>query len=267
MRTPHFLTALLVLLLSSCTATHSTPSIDNVLFVGNSLIYVGNVPAVFSELSAGNTRPVNSDMIVQGGATLAQRVADGSVARALEEKNYSALVLQERGGDLMRSFGPDSCIESRKAIQVLADLAKEKGITVVLLGTYQADPSASRSLVEGESSAAAEAKIPYVEVSENLRRLRIAAPKLDWLASDGMHPGKDLALLNAILLHRAVHGSLPEAQPLIVSAPIYGTTAGLKGELRQADAPAPLPETPSETRYPSETLETLLRALSDRSGS
>lgn len=267
MRTLTLLTALIVLTLSSCSATHSTQSIDNLLFVGNSLTYVGNIPAVFAELSADNGRPVSSDMIVQGGATLTQRVSDGSVARALEQKKYSVLVLQERGGDLMCSFGPDSCIESRNAVHTLAGLAKAKGITVVLLGTYQADPSASRSLVDSESSAAAEAKISYINVSEALQRLRLNAPELAWFASDGMHPGKDLALLNAILLHKAIHGSLPEPQSLIVSAPIYGTTSGLTQELRQADAPPPLPETPLEVRYSSETFAKLLRAVSDGTGS
>jgi len=240
---------------------------DNVLFVGNSLTYVGNVPAVFAVLSTDNGRPTSSDMIVQGGATLNQRVTDGSVARALEEKKYSALVLQERGGDLMCSFGPDSCTESRKAIHALAGLAKKKGISVVLLGTYQSDPSASRSLVESESSAAAEADIPYIEVSETLQQLRLTAPEFAWFAPDGMHPGKDLALLNAILVHKAIRGSLPEPRPLIVSAPIYGATSGLTEELRQADAPPPLRETPTEVRYSSETLKTLIGVVSSGSGS
>ena len=138
---------------------------------------------------------------------------------------------------------------------------------MVLLGTYQTDPSASRSLVESESSAAAEAGITYIEVSETLRRVQRAAPQLTWFASDGMHPGKDLALLNAVLVHKAIHGSLPEPQPLLVSAPIYGATSGLTEKLRQADAPPPLPDTPIAARYSSETFEMMLGALRDGTGS
>lgn len=59
-------------------------------------------------------------MIVKGGATLSERVVDGSVERALDGADYYALVLQERGGELMRSFDPDSCAESRRAVDVLA---------------------------------------------------------------------------------------------------------------------------------------------------
>jgi hypothetical protein len=41
-----------------------------VLFVGNSLTYVGNTPAVFDALTRASGRPSSSDMIVQGGAAL-----------------------------------------------------------------------------------------------------------------------------------------------------------------------------------------------------
>lgn len=261
MRILNFLTVSLVLMLASCAGMDATESSDDVLFVGNSLTYVGNLPAVFAALSSENGRPCTGDMIVRGGATLAQRVNDGSVARALEAKKYTALVLQERGGDLICAFGSGSCLDSRHAIQALADLGKSKGVMVVLLGTYQSSPVASRRLVESESSAAAEAQIAYIEVSETLQRLRIAAPELAWFAPDGMHPGKDLVLLNAILVQKAIRGTLPEPRALVVSAPIYGSTSGLTEVLRQADAPPPLPETPTEVRYSSETLGKLIEVL------
>ncbi len=206
-------------------------------------------------------------MIVQGGATLTQRVADGSVANALKKRKYTALVLQERGGDLMCSFGPDSCIESRKAIGVLASLAKEQGVVVVLLGSYQPHPIASRTVVEFESAAAKEVGISYVEVSEKLQQLRSVAPELAWFATDGIHPGKDLALLNALRIYQSLHNSLPEPWTLTVRAPIYGSTSGLTKAIRQADAPPPLLDTPDEVRYTSDTLKKLTTALSSTGSS
>lgn len=250
----------------SCRATERHEPSQRVLFVGNSLTYVGNVPAIYSALAAANGHPVASDMIVRGGATLAQRVADGSVARALATRKYSTLVVQERGGDLTCSFGPDSCIQSRQAIQALATLAGKHGVAVVLLGTYQPHPAASRNLIEKESAAAAEAGIPYVEVSGKLQHLRSVAPDMTWFAADGMHPGKDLALLNAMLVYRALHGALPEPRPLTVTAPIYGSTSGLTETLRRADAPPPLPDTPGEVRYTSGTLKTLLDTIGSAVG-
>lgn len=265
-----FLAFMVLPLFLACTSSRAIDGqdeSDRVLFVGNSLTYVGNAPAIYSALAAANGRPAGSDMIVRGGATLTQRVADGSVARALAAKEYTAVVLQERGGDLICSFGPDSCIASREAIKALASLARKRGVVVVLLGTYQPDPVVSRSLVEKEAAAAREAGIPYVEVSEKLQQLRRVAPELAWFAKDGIHPGKDLALLNAMLVYRALHGSLPEPRPLRVVAPIYGAASGLTEALRRADAPPPLADTPGEVRYTSDTLKRMLSTINGASGS
>ena len=257
----------LALAWSQCHAERAHAHRLSVLFVGNTLTYVGNTPAVFDALAAANGTAVSSDMIVKGGATLTQRVNDGSVARALAAKRYNAVVLQERGGDLMCSFGPSSCGESRKAIKVIVSLAKSSGAKVYLLGTYQGNPAASRSLVAEESAAAAAAGIPYLEVSEKLQLLRSAAPAMGWQASDGMHPGPDLALLNAASLHQALFGKLPRPSALTVHAPIYGTTSGLTEVLRSAEDPAPLATTPRTVEYSEKSLDTVLQSLGTSSGS
>lgn len=158
----------------------------------------------------------------------------------------------------MCTFGPDSCVESRKAIKALASLAKEKGITVVLLGSYQSNMDVSRILVKMESVAAEEAGVSYIAISEKLQQLRKVAPELIWFATDGVHPGKDLALLNAMLVYQSLHNSLPEPRLLTVKAPIYGNPSGLTEVLRQADAAPPLPDTPAEERYTSDTLKRLV---------
>jgi hypothetical protein len=239
----------------------------SVLFVGNSLTYVANTPAVFDALAAANGTPVASDLIVKGGATLTERVNDGSVARALAAKRYNAVVLQERGGDLLCLFGPSSCVESRKAIKALVSAARKSGAKVYLLGTYQGNSAASKALVAAESAAAAGAGIPYLEVSEKLQLLRTAAPTMRWQAADRMHPGADSALLNAVSLHQAILGKLPLPSAITVHAPIYGTTSGLTETVRSAEDPAPLAITPSAVEYSAESLRIVLRSLHPGTGS
>ncbi len=237
------------------------------LFVGNSLIYVGNTPAVLDAMRAENGKFVASDMIVKGGATLTQRLEDGSVARALASKRYTALVLQERGGDLVCAFGPSSCVESRAAIKSLASLAAKEGAKAYLLGSYQADPDASIAIVAAESAAAAEAGIPYIEISQKLQSLRAASPLLEWMAPDGMHPGLGLALPNAASVYHALVGQPPARSALKVKAPIYGTTSGLTESLRAAEDPPPLPATPASIAYPAEWIRLVTQAVSPGSGS
>ncbi|HEX5693919.1 MAG TPA: hypothetical protein VFY00_04775 [Arenimonas sp.] len=257
----HGLLLALCCVLLACTGGDPAPGAGKVLFVGNSLTYVGNVPAVYSALSSANGRESPSDMIVRGGATLAQRVEDGSVARALETGAYRTLVIQERGGDLVCGFGPESCARSKEAVTSLARLGREHQVRVLLLGTYQPDASASRRLVEGESMAAREAGIGYIEVSEKLQRLRTAAPDLSWFAADDFHPGKHLALLNALLVYQAVHDTLPAPGQLTVVAPIYESTSGLTQAPRASDAPPPLSTTPRRVHYEAEAVDRLLASL------
>lgn len=235
---------------------------ERVLFVGNSLTYVGNLPAVFAAMASANGHRFDSDMIVRGGATLTQRLNDGTIARALESRRYTALVLQERGGDLLCGFGPASCADSRTSLNAIARMAKQRGVThVVLLGTYQSLPAASKATVEREAAAAADAGIAYVEVSQTLARLARLRPRAAWFDTDGMHPGRDLTLLQAMLLHRQILGTLPAPKPVSVNAPVYGIQSGLTETLRAANAPAPQPGTPAAVHFSGQALRGLLDAL------
>jgi hypothetical protein len=223
---------LLALALPSVNPAREKPETGpvRVLFVGNSLTYVGNLPAVFDALSAANGRHSAGDMIVAGGATLTDRVKDGAVATALAANKYSFVVLQERGGDFTCNFGPDSCESARKALSVLVNLARQHGATALLLGTYQALPDASKEIVVAESRAARTNHIGYVFVSEKLRAARTALPQLQWFASDGMHPGHELALLDALLLYERIYDAHPTAAGFSVEAPIYTPKSGLNAE-------------------------------------
>lgn len=232
-----------------------------VLFVGNSLTYVGNTPAVFDALTRASGRPSSSDMIVQGGATLADRVADRSVERAFARKRYAVLVLQERGGDLDCSVAVAACHRSHEAISVLVGLARQAGAAVYLLGTYQGHPYFSKGIVAAESAAASDAGIGYLEVSESLQRYRTESPDIGWTTPDGMHPGPALALLNAVLLHRAVLGAWPQPVAFTVDAPIYGASSGLMPEVRGAADPPSIDTTPRAIDYPAETLRRLLKLV------
>lgn len=249
---------LVVLLCTSCSGLPVQRQPIRVLFVGNSLTYVGNLPAVFSALATINGHRVASDMIVKGGATLAQRLDDGSVARALKENTYSVLVLQERGGDLTCSFGPESCIDSRRAVQALAALGKSKGAKVLLLGTYQSEPESSLRIVAAESAIATAAGIAYVEVSNTLQTLRREHPERAWLYPDG-HPARDLTLLDAVLVYRIAFGSYPVQAGFTVMAPIYTSHSGLTASLRAADAPAPTPDTAEGITYSARAVRQIIR--------
>lgn len=242
------------------------PHVDRVLFVGNSLLYVGNVPAVFSSLSKVNQRSIQTDMIVQGGATLADRLNDGMVASALKTHKYDVLVLQERGGELMGAFGDDAQNQSQAALKSYAALAQQAGVKVFLLGSYQPSAGPSQTLVQMEGSAALDAGVTYIEVSEQLRYLRQLHADMAWFSTDGtMHPGKDLALLNAVLLYQAIYADSPALVDFVVNAPIYTARYSPNLELTSADSVNANKDIEQNVVYPLLTLKMIIDDLVNKS--
>lgn len=236
-------------------ALGSTPGTPHrVLFVGNSLVYTGNLPAVLEALASMDGHALQADMIATGGATLSDRVADGSVASALATGRYRTLVLQERGGDYLCAFGPDSCVQARAALASLARLARENGANPVLLGTYQGDPPSSEALAAAEAEAASNAGVALVPIAAHLQAGLAAHADLAWFADDGMHPGPDLTLLQAMALHAQLFNRVPDAAELAVMAPIHSQSAHFTPEVHSAHETAGDSEAAMSYRYEAEQL-------------
>lgn len=240
MRNAHCAFTLAVLLACFCaTARAAAPKTLHILFVGNSLTYVGNLPAVLESLAASNGKSLQADVIVQGGATLTKWLDRGAVQRALKARHYDYVVLQERGGDFACGFGPQVCKDSRHALHVLAGTIHKAGAEPILLGTYQPGIEGSASIERAESAAARSDKVPYIAVSKRWLQGRKQFPHANWNWPDGMHPGHDLVLLEAVLLYQQLYGRLPEARPLEVRAPMF-----IPGSKFAPPAPISLPLPP-----------------------
>lgn len=199
----------------------AAPGPTRILFVGNSLTYAGNLPAVFAALAAENGKAVQTGLLVEGGATLTQWLDSGAVQRALAGRHYDYMVLQERGDDFACGFGPKACSDSRRALHELARVVRAHGARPILMGTYQTAPAASRNIVAAESKASRANDVPYVAISGRFNEGHERFAHADGFAKAG-HPGHDPVLLEAVLLYRHLYGALPQAQGLEVRAPMFG---------------------------------------------
>jgi hypothetical protein len=225
-----FAAATLALLLSAAAAgAESQGKSVRVLFLGNSITYVGNLPAVFAALCEASGNKCSVEMIVTGGAALHDRVADRSMRRPEVAHGFDYLILQERGGDLIELPDAAAKASAQSAAQKLVADARRLGMKPILLGTYQPGP-ASASLVAAESAQAAALKMPHVSVSDYLECGKHENASLRWFYADGMHPGSDLTLMMAVGLHHEIFGSYPPAVALDVRAPVYGASSGLTSD-------------------------------------
>jgi hypothetical protein len=203
----------------------------SVLFVGNSLTYVAQLPEVFASVCRVNERTCKHRTFARGGATLTQWAEDGAVSAALAQKQYDFVVLQERGGDLQGLFGPVAQRQAEAAAEELVARARQARTVPIILGTYQQLPQASRALEASERNLASQLDVAYVAVSESFRQGLQTNSDLRWLASDGMHPGPDLALMQATLLYRTIFKHFPlhaafNVGPIFYSAEVWAQVLG-----------------------------------------
>ena len=252
---------LLLALLASCATDNSPPEKSTrVLFFGNSVTYVGNLPAVLSAVCNASGTQCFTEMIARGGATLTDRVADDSLERAIAKGHFDYLVLQERGGDIMGALMNQSEAQERaeSAAATLVQAARDHKMQPVLLGTYQGSPDASAALVSAERALANGFDAAYVPVSNYLECGGRENASLRWFDRDGMHPGPELTLLMAVMLYRELFDSSPSATQIVVRAPIYQVSSGLSAD-EFASAQPVLAGTASSITYDAATVRAVLR--------
>ncbi|WP_213948449.1 alpha/beta hydrolase-fold protein [Luteibacter sp. dw_328] len=196
-----------------------------VLFIGNSLTYVNNLPSAFGSLASASVH-VGVDMIARAGASLEDYDHDPVVMHALATGGYTDVILQERGGNATCTPGCEKRMAAfeltDRATVALANDARAAGARVYYLGTWQrASREISEGEVRGERRIAALAGIPLIELSETRRLLMETYPDAAWTHADGEHPGQAMTALMALRTWRAVMGEVPTRTPCVAGALWY----------------------------------------------
>ena len=115
-----------------------------VLFVGNSLTYTNNLPALLRAVGASQGIQITTETYAAPGGTLAERWRDGKVAEALRARPFDVVVLQEIGAQpgCIASASQQRkapCAASIKAHEDFAELAMSRGAKTLLFTTWARD--------------------------------------------------------------------------------------------------------------------------------
>jgi predicted alpha/beta superfamily hydrolase len=188
-----------------------------VLFLGNSLTYVNDLPSAFASLSVQGEH-LSVDMIAQGGASLADAQHDLMVANALATGGYTDVILQERGGE---AFCPETCqkrgtvLPAQASAMAVAAMARAAGARVYYLGTWQTSRETNAALEYGERDIGRAISATYIEIAEPRRQGMEAEPSLAWTHADGQHPGYATTALMALRTWHAVFGKAATGVPCV----------------------------------------------------
>ena len=239
------LTALLAVLITAlgvfASARASEPAATKtyrVLFVGNSLTYVNDLPAMVRALGAAQPVPVRieTQTFVAPGGSLAERWKDGVAAEAIGEGRWDAIVLQERGGLMACMIDPDlrsgtECRLSDRAHREFAARAKAVGARTLLLATWGPDETWQAKLDRAAKQTAARIDAEIVPSGATLRRYASKHGEKNAFP-DTVHPSLPATLIMAAQVYRAVVGSDAQAGDVTIDFALLPARAAIK-----ADAP------------------------------
>jgi hypothetical protein len=212
------------------------PGVISLLFLGNSLTYYNEMPAMTEALARGEGRPLRVDAVTRSGVTLGQIWNETTALRDLWRRHWDYVVLQGGAGAAHPLFNAS---EFDRDLARLASEVRRSGATPLFYLVWRPDVPAE---FEAASLASARraglrvvpAGIAWRELVESRRFAR-----LDW---DGLHPDTFGAYLVACTVYstiygRAARGAPPDFRPL-ASADERSDEALRQQSLGAADARA-----------------------------
>lgn len=244
----------------------STPAREyRVLLVGNSLTYTNNLPALLRAVGAAQGTPIATESYAAPGGTLAERWKEGHVTRALQERKFDAVVLQEQGGHLaacmasLQEQRKAPCAASLRAYTEIAKLAGEKGAKTLVFTTWGPDERWQGKLDRSARLVAEKSSASIFDAAAALRALHEAQPGID-LYPDGTHPSTQASLMLALALYRDIAGTSPVAKDLRVTAPLLPVNAAVSAAMPMESQPG-LKGDGKAMLVPASLIEPLLKAL------
>lgn len=207
-----------------------------VLFVGNSLTYVNDLPRLTRALAASQPNGAGLEISawVEPGGSIDARWRDGHVQDALENGEWDVLVLQERSNLMACLAGatmprdPD-CRRSDSAHRKFAELAARRGTRVLLLSTWADDASGQDRLDRGIANLAGRmtGDVAVVPSGRILRRWADMQPADAPAFPDGGHPSLPASLIIAATLYESITGQAPVPADLVIDFPLLVPRVGI----------------------------------------
>jgi hypothetical protein len=190
-------------------AKEREPARLRVLFIGNSLTYANDLPAMV-EAAAGGSARVACESVAYPDFGLEEHWRHGEALRAIRRGGWTHVVLQQ---------GPSSLPESRRILvqfaRRFAPEIRKTGAAIVMYGVW---PGADRiayldAVTESYEQAAEEVGGAIVAVGDGWKAAWAIDPTLPLYAPDAFHPSRLGSYLGALMFAEQITGTRP-AMPI-----------------------------------------------------
>jgi hypothetical protein len=183
----------------------------HILFVGNSLTYVNNLPAILEALADSAHEPLlETRMVAKPDYSLEDHWNDGDARAAILNGGWNTVVLQQ---------GPSSLETSRTLLvayaRAFADPIRAVGARPAL---YQVWPTVDRAVDFPRANESYRIAAESVQgILFPVGEAWLAAQRIDrsipLYAFDGLHPGAEGSYLAALVMYATLYGKSPAGLP------------------------------------------------------
>ncbi len=164
-------------------------STKRILFVGNSLTYYNDVPAmvaaIYSEVDG--LHDIEVDLLAEGGISIEQHLAKDVLKPVLTDSAYDFVVLQDFGGWPLCSDSIPACSSSSEPLSIAVDLVRSSGAQPIWFSTYLSIPWAQHELSFESYQIAEQLDIEIADVGAAMLAFSIVNDTTDILLSNH-HP-------------------------------------------------------------------------------
>lgn len=192
------------------TIAGAEPAPLRVLFLGNSLTYVNDLPQMVEALAAHGARRIETGMIAGPNYGLEDLWRERRVHESIRSGRWDVVVMQQ---------GPSALPESRVNLvawtKKFGDLIREHGAEPAL---YMVWPSSDRAfdrqrVAESYRVAAEECRCRLLPAGEAWQAAWKKSGRVSLYGADGFHPSSDGTFLAAVVIWSALTGEPPERAP------------------------------------------------------
>ncbi|MBI3792124.1 MAG: hypothetical protein HY275_14770, partial [Gemmatimonadetes bacterium] len=196
------------------------PPGNNVLFIGNSLTYVNDLPGMVAAVAQAGGVTLQVRGLTAANKALVDFVLDGSAQRAIAQGGWKHVVLQQ--GPTTLPICRDTAV---MAVRDIATLARAINANAVVMMSW---PSSSRvgdfpKVHESAQMAAVTASAKFAPAGDAWLLANQGDPALAFYGPDGYHPSALGTYLAALVIVEQVAGldvrTLPTTQPAIAGLP------------------------------------------------
>lgn len=189
---------------------------DGILFVGNSLTYVNDLPGMVQGLAASLGVVLPTAQVAKSGYSLSDHLDQGDAARAIAAGGWRAVILQQGP-----SGQPDSRVLLRRDTARFDRLIRNAGARTALFSVWADSngPSDFDEVRESYSLAAADVNALYFPVNEAWSLARERDPALRLYADDGFHPSEEGSYLAALVIASTLTGIPAARMPAAFARP------------------------------------------------